>query len=49
MGHQIIGQTIGGYTEKLKFIHHDINQPVKNANTGRIEITSQNHGFIIVP
>jgi len=49
MGHQIIGQAIGGYTEKLKFGHHGINQPVKNANTGRIEITSQNHGFVVVP
>ena len=49
MGHQIIGQAIGGYTEKLKFGHHGINQPVKNTNTGRIEITSQNHGFVVVP
>jgi len=49
LGHQIIGQAIGGYTEKLKFGHHGINQPVKNAETGRIEITSQNHGFVVVP
>lgn len=49
LGHQIIGQAIGGYTEKLKFGHHGINQPVKNADTGRIEITSQNHGFVVVP
>jgi carbamoyl-phosphate synthase small subunit len=49
MGHQIIGQAIGGYTEKLKFGHHGINQPVKNVHTGRIEITSQNHGFVVVP
>jgi carbamoyl-phosphate synthase small subunit len=48
MGHQIIGQAIGGYTEKLKFGHHGINQPVKNDHTGRIEITSQNHGFVVV-
>ncbi len=49
LGHQIIGQVIGGYTCKLKFGHHGINQPVKNMDTGRIEITSQNHGFVVVP
>jgi carbamoyl-phosphate synthase small subunit len=49
LGHQIIGQAIGGYTQKLKFGHHGINQPVKNMDTGRIEITSQNHGFVVVP
>ena len=49
LGHQIIGQAIGGYTEKLKFGHHGINQPVKNVATGHVEITSQNHGFVVVP
>ena len=49
LGHQIIGQAIGGYTCKLKFGHHGINQPVKNMETGRVEITSQNHGFVVVP
>ena len=49
MGQQIIGQAIGGKTCKLKFGHHGINQPVKNLRTGRIEITSQNHGFVVVP
>ena len=49
LGHQIIGQAIGGYTSKLKFGHHGINQPVKNLETGRVEITSQNHGFVVVP
>ena len=49
LGHQIIGQAIGGYTEKLKFGHHGINQPVKNLETGRVEITSQNHGFVVIP
>ena len=49
LGHQIIGQAIGGYTEKLKFGHHGMNQPVKNVETGRVEITSQNHGFVVVP
>jgi carbamoyl-phosphate synthase small subunit len=49
LGHQILGHAIGGYTEKLKFGHHGINQPVKNVDTGRVEITSQNHGFVVVP
>jgi carbamoyl-phosphate synthase small subunit len=49
LGHQILGQAAGGRTAKLKFGHHGINQPVKDHQTGRIEITSQNHGFIVVP
>ena len=49
LGHQILGQAMGGKTEKLKFGHHGINQPVKNMISGRIEITSQNHGFVVVP
>jgi carbamoyl-phosphate synthase small subunit len=49
LGHQIIGQAVGGYTTKLKFGHHGINQPVKNLDSGRVEITSQNHGFVVVP
>ena len=39
----------GGRTEKLKFGHHGINQPVKNCRSGRVEITSQNHGFVVLP
>lgn len=49
LGHQILGQAAGGKTEKLKFGHHGINQPVRQEQTGRIEITSQNHGFIVIP
>jgi carbamoyl-phosphate synthase small subunit len=49
LGHQMIGQAVGGKTCKLKFGHHGINQPVKNLKTGRVEITSQNHGFVVVP
>jgi carbamoyl-phosphate synthase small subunit len=49
LGHQILGQAVGGKTEKLKFGHHGINQPVRRKQTGRIEITSQNHGFVVIP
>ncbi|MFA5181062.1 MAG: glutamine-hydrolyzing carbamoyl-phosphate synthase small subunit [Syntrophales bacterium] len=49
LGHQILGQAAGGKTEKLKFGHHGINQPVRQERTGKIEITSQNHGFVVIP
>ena len=49
LGHQILGQALGGKTAKLKFGHHGLNQPVKNRKTGRVEITSQNHGFVVLP
>ena len=48
LGHQILG-TLGGKTFKLKFGHRGGNQPVKNLLTGKIEITSQNHGFAVDP
>ncbi len=47
LGHQILSQAFGGSTYKLKFGHHGGNQPVKDLGTGRIEITSQNHGFAV--
>ena len=47
LGHQLIGLALGGRTFKLKFGHRGVNQPVKNTTTGRIEITSQNHGFCV--
>jgi carbamoyl-phosphate synthase small subunit len=47
LGHQLMGLALGGSTFKLKFGHRGANQPVKNRVTGRVEITSQNHGFAV--
>ncbi len=47
LGHQLIGLALGAKTFKLKFGHRGGNQPVKNLASGRIEITSQNHGFCV--
>ncbi|MDH7512715.1 MAG: glutamine-hydrolyzing carbamoyl-phosphate synthase small subunit [Clostridiales bacterium] len=47
LGHQLIGLALGGKTYKLKFGHHGANHPVKNLETGAIEITCQNHGFAV--
>lgn len=46
-GHQMIGLALGGQTYKLKFGHRGANHPVKDLRTGRIQITSQNHGFAV--
>jgi carbamoyl-phosphate synthase small subunit len=47
LGHQLIGLALGGKTFKLKFGHRGANQPVKDLETGKVEITSQNHGFCV--
>jgi carbamoyl-phosphate synthase small subunit len=47
LGHQLLGLALGCKTFKLKFGHRGLNQPVKDLGTGRIEITTQNHGFAI--
>jgi carbamoyl-phosphate synthase small subunit len=49
LGHQILGLAFGGKTFKLKFGHRGANHPVKQLTTGKIEITSQNHGFAVDP
>ena len=47
LGHQLLALALGGRTYKLKFGHRGGNQPVKNLITGKVEITSQNHGFAV--
>jgi len=47
LGHQLLCLALGGSTYKLKFGHRGLNQPVKDLSTGRIEITTQNHGFVV--
>jgi carbamoyl-phosphate synthase small subunit len=49
LGHQIMGLAAGGTTYKLPFGHHGLNHPVQDSRTGRIWLTSQNHGFCVDP
>jgi carbamoyl-phosphate synthase small subunit len=49
LGHQLLGLALGGRSYKLKFGHRGVNQPVKDLETGRVEITSHNHGFAVDP
>ncbi len=49
LGHQILGLALGAKIEKLKFGHHGINHPIKNLQTQAVEITSQNHNYVIAP
>ena len=49
LGHQVFGLALGGKTYKLKFGHHGGNHPIKNLETGRVEITAQNHNFNVDP
>ncbi len=49
LGHQLLALAVGAKTFKLKFGHRGANQPVFNTRSGRVEITSQNHGFAVDP
>lgn len=49
LGHQLLGQALGGRTFKLKFGHRGANHPVRDNRTGKVEITTQNHGFAVDP
>ncbi|MBF0197716.1 MAG: glutamine-hydrolyzing carbamoyl-phosphate synthase small subunit [Planctomycetes bacterium] len=49
LGHQLLSLALGGKTFKLKFGHHGANHPVKNLLSGKVEISSQNHGFAVDP
>lgn len=49
LGHQLLALALGAKTYKLKFGHRGANQPVRNVLTGKVEITSQNHGFCVEP
>ncbi|HMA90803.1 MAG TPA: glutamine-hydrolyzing carbamoyl-phosphate synthase small subunit [Burkholderiales bacterium] len=49
LGHQLMGLAAGARTVKMKFGHHGANHPVKDLDTGRVVITSQNHGFTVDP
>lgn len=49
LGHQLLGIALGGKTFKLKFGHRGENQPVMDSSTNKVEISSQNHGFAVLP
>ncbi|XP_020271409.1 carbamoyl-phosphate synthase small chain, chloroplastic [Asparagus officinalis] len=49
MGHQLLGQALGGKTFKMKFGHHGGNHPVHNLRNGRVEISAQNHNYAVDP
>jgi carbamoyl-phosphate synthase small subunit len=49
LGHQLLALALGGATYKMKFGHRGVNQPVKDLDSGRIEISSHNHGFAVDP
>lgn len=49
LGHQLLARSLGGKTFKLKFGHRGANHPVKDLRSGKVEITSQNHGFAVDP
>lgn len=49
LGHQLIALALGGKTQKMKLGHRGANHPVKDLQTGKVEITSQNHGFMVLP
>jgi carbamoyl-phosphate synthase small subunit len=49
LGHQLMGLASGARTLKMKFGHHGANHPVQDLDTGRVMITSQNHGFAVDP
>jgi carbamoyl-phosphate synthase small subunit len=49
LGHQLLALALGGRTEKMHHGHRGANHPVKDLATGRVEITSQNHGFVVLP
>jgi carbamoyl-phosphate synthase small subunit len=49
LGHQLLGLALGGQTYKMKFGHRGANQPVRDLATGKVEVTSHNHGFAVDP
>lgn len=49
LGHQLLGLALGGQTYKMRFGHRGVNHPVKDLQTGRVLITTQNHGFAVDP